>query len=344
MRRNGYPAARAEAAACAERVLAGEALDRTDALGLLRAAEADPWPLLGAANRVRQHFRGRTVYLCAIAAVKLGRCGEDCGWCAQSGRWRTGIEPRGVPPMEELLAAARSAADAGAGHFGLVTSGARLAGAELRDVIDAGRAIRDATGLEVCGSFGALTPETADRLRDAGFHRYNHNLETSRRHFPAVCTTHSWEDRRRTAEIARDAGLELCCGAIFGVGESDADRVDVALAVRDLGARVVPLNFLHPMAGTPLADAEPLPPMKVLSIVATFRLLLPDRTIKLAGGREHNLRDLQALMFMAGADACLVGGYLTTRGRGAEDDLGMIRDLGLEPAASVAAPRGSRHA
>jgi biotin synthase len=149
-----------------------------------------------------------------------------------------------------------------------------------------------------------------------------------------------------TARAARQGGLELCSGGLFGIGESDEDRVDLALALRDLGPEVVPLNFLHPIPGTPLADAPPLPPLKVLSIVAMFRLVLPDRTIKLAGGREHNLRGLQALMFMAGADACLIGNYLTTRGRPVEEDLAMVRDLGLEPwpppVPAPAAPGGGR--
>lgn len=340
MARDAQPTAAArEAEACAERVLAGESLGPAEALSLLQEAENDPWPLLSAANCVRRHFRGRSVHLCSIAPVKLGRCGEDCHWCAQSARWRTGVEPRGLPPVAELVAAACSAADCGAGHFGLVTSGARLAPGELDAVLGAARAIKAETGLEICGSFGALGPEEARRLRDAGFHRYNHNIETSRDHFPSVCTTHTWSDRLKTAEVAREAGLELCSGAIFGIGESDADRVAVATALRELGARVVPLNFLHPIPGTPLAGAVPLAPLKILSIVAVFRLLLPDRTIKLAGGREHNLRDLQALMFMAGADACLVGGYLTTTGRPAEVDLRMIRDLGLEPARPVSSGR-----
>jgi biotin synthase len=242
------------------------------------------------------------------------------------------VEPRGLLAVEDLVRMAQAAAGWGATSFGLVTSGARLSEKELAQVEKAARAIRAESRLEICGSFGALVREQADRLAAAGFRRYNHNLETSARHFPRVCSTHTYESRVESARATLESGLELCSGGIFGVGESDEDRVDLALAIRDLGARVVPLNFLHPIPGTPLQDAAPLAPLKILSIVAMFRLILPDRTIKLAGGREKNLRGLQSLMFQAGADACLIGNYLTTAGRPAEEDLEMIRDLGLEPA------------
>ena len=325
----------------ADRVIGGERLARADALTLLREAERDPWPLLWAADRVRRRFRGRRVHLCSIAPVKVGRCTEDCRWCAQSAHWKTAVEPHALMATAEAVRLARDASRHGAACFGLVTSGARLSDTELARLEEMTRAVRAETGLDVCGSLGALDAETARRLAAAGLRRYNHNLETSRAHFPRVCTTHTYDDRAASAQAVLDAGMELCCGGIFGIGEADADRVDLALAVRDAGAHVVPLNFLHPIPGTPLQDAEPLAPLKILSIVAMFRLVLPDRTIKLAGGREHNLRDLQALMFLAGADACLVGNYLTTSGRPAEEDLRLLRDLGLEPVGAgdpVAAP------
>jgi len=316
----------------ARRVEAGHRLGRDEALALLAEAEQDPWPLLLAADRIRRRFRGRAVHLCSIAAVKVGRCGEDCCWCAQSAHWATGIESRGLMATDELVRAAEAAARNGAIEFGLVTSGGCLADAEFRTLLVSAQAVRKQTHLDLCASFGALAPERARQLVEAGFRRYNHNLETSARHFPRVCTTHTYDDRVRSARAAADAGLELCCGGLFGIGETDEDRVDLAMAVRQIGAHVVPLNFLHPIPGTPLADAAPLPPLKILSIVAMFRLMLPDRLIKLAGGRQQNLRDLQSLMFLAGADGCIVGNLLTTTGRPPEQDLAMIRDLGLEPA------------
>ena len=328
---------------CARRAERGEPLGRQDALRLLEAAREDPWPLWRAADRIRRRFHGRTVHLCSIAAVKVGRCSEDCRWCAQSARWSTPVEPQGLLSTGEVVRTAEAAEANGAGHFGLVTSGAALSDAEFDAVLDAGRAVRERTRLQVCGSLGTLTPGRARRLVEAGFSRYNHNLETSERHFPNVCTTHTWADRVRSARAARDAGLALCCGGLFGIGETDEDRVDLALALRDLAPAVVPINILHPIAGTPLAGAEPMVPVEILSLLAVYRLLLPQPLLSVAGGREHNLRDLQALMFAAGADGCLIGHYLTTRGRRPEEDLAMIRDLGLQPAGTAVAS-GTDHA
>jgi len=327
---------------CARRAEQGIPLGRGDALRLLAQGRADPWPLWRAADRVRRRFHGRTVHLCSVVAVKVGRCGEDCRWCAQSVHWRAAVEPYGLLSTDAILRAAEAARRAGAAHFGLVSSGGSLSSAEFDAVLEAGRAVRERTGLAVCGSFGALTSARARRLVEAGFARYNHNLETSARHFPRVCTTHTWEDRLRSARAARQAGLGLCCGGLLGIGETDADRVDLALAVRDLDPAVVPINTLHPITGTPLAGAEPLAPIDILSLVSVYRLLLPRQTIALAGGRERNLRDLQCLMFAAGANGCLLGHYLTTRGRRPEEDLAMIRDLGLHPA-GVPASSGTGH-
>jgi len=316
---------------CLRQVEAGGALGREDALRLLASARDDPWPILRTADRVRRRRWGRSIHLCSIVAVKVGRCGEDCAWCAQSARWPTSVEPRSLLAVGAIVDAARAAEANGAGRFGLVSSGGRLSDTEFEALLDAGRAVRDATGLAVCGSFGALTADRARALADAGFTRYNHNLETSARHFPKVCTTHTWSDRVRSARLAKGVGLDLCCGGLFGIGETDADRVDLALALRDLAPAVVPVNVLHPIAGTPLADATPLSPSEILSLVAVLRLVLPEPVLTMAGGRERNLGDLQCLMFAAGADGCLVGNYLTTTGRPAAEDLAMLRQLGLLP-------------
>jgi len=178
---------------------------------------------------------------------------------------------------------------------------------------------------------GELTDSQARRLVAAGFRRYNHNLETSRRMYPQMVTSHTYEDRLRTIEVARCAGLRLCCGGLFGLGETWADRAELALALRDqVRPDVVPLNFLHPIPGTPLGGATPLKPLEILSIIAVFRLVMPTVDIKVAGGREHNLRDMQSWMFHAGATSCLIGNYLTTAGRPVGEDLRMIADLGLK--------------
>jgi biotin synthase len=321
---------------CIRRVEAGEAMARPDALALLAAARRDPWPVLAGADALRRRFRGRRVRLCGIAAVRVGRCGEDCRWCAQSSHWAANVPPQDMLPADELVRRALAAEAAGAHRFGLVSSGGRLCARDFAACLDAAGAIRRHTGLGLCASLGAITADQGRELAAAGVTRYHHNLETSERHFPAVCTTHTYAERVATARAAVEAGLQLCCGGLFGIGETDEDRVDLALAVRDLGATSAPLNFLHPIPGTPLADAPPLAPMDALAIVAMFRFMLPDRTIKVAGGREHALRDLQSLIFLAGADSCMIGDYLTTRGRRPEDDLRMIRDLGLDPDAPCA--------
>jgi len=315
------------------RALAGEGLDRSDLLELAHHSCRYPQEVLYWANRVRSDRFGRRVRLCSIVAGKLGGCGQDCKWCAQSVRYGgPGAATQRTGP-EDILAAARQAAENRAASFGIVNSGAGPSQADLQAVLDAAQRItRDAPngGIRLCASLGALTETQAMQLAQAGVSRYNHNLETSRRMFPEVVTTHSYDDRLRTLGAARRAGLGLCCGGLFGIGETWEDRAELALTLRDeVAPDVVPLNFLHPMPGTPLADAQPLQPAEALAIIAVFRLAMPDVDIKVAGGRESCLRQLQSWMFYAGATSCIVGNYLTTEGRCADDDLAMISDLGL---------------
>ena len=315
------------------RALRGERLSRPDVLALTEAAGRCPFDLLYWAHRLRTARFGGAVRLCSIAAGKLGGCGEDCKFCAQSARHGGDYaQPKRTPP-EEIRAAAADAAANKAASFGIVNAGRSPTQGELDDVIAAGEGVRadGPAGVSLCASLGALTPEQAGRLAEAGFRRYNHNLETSRRFFPQLVSTHGYDDRLRTLAAARQGGLSLCCGGIFGVGETWDDRVDLALTIRDeVRPDVVPLNFLHPIPGTPLAGARPLPPTEALAVIAVFRLVLPDVDLKIAGGREKNLRDLQSWMFYAGATSCLIGNYLTTLGRSAAEDLRMIADLGLE--------------
>lgn len=316
------------------RVLDGESLTREQALRLADVPPAELPDLFVWSNRVRaQHF-GNQVTFCSIGAGKLGRCGEDCAWCAQSahhGACRSSEESWNG--AVELAHAATSAVAGVAGCFGLVNSGRRPTAADWDRIDQCLSAIGESVGgtAGVCASLGELDAASASRLRDLGVRRYNHNLETSRRFFGQVVGTHAYDDRLATLRTARQAGLGLCCGGIFGLGESWADRVDLALTLRDeVQPEVVPLNFLHPIAGTPLADRPPLEPMECLHIVALFRMILPGADIKIAGGRHVNLRDLQSWAFLAGASSLLVGNYLTTLGRDVETDLQMARDLGLE--------------
>ena len=187
-------------------------------------------------------------------------------------------------------------------------------------------------GLGACAALGIIDADQARRLAAAGLTRYNHNLETSERHFRRIVTTHAYSDRIAAIRAAQSAGLGICAGGIFGVGETDRDRIDMALTLRDLAVDTVPMNFLHPIPGTPLAYTPPLPPRQILTIIALYRFILPNAHLKVAGGRVLNLRDLQSWMFRAGATSILTGNYLTTAGRSANDDLQMLRDLGLEPA------------
>jgi len=321
------------------RVLAGERLDRPDLLMLAELAHDRPHDLLYWAWRVRTDRFGNGVKLCSIAAGKLGACSEDCKWCAQSGISAPGVTEPSRLACGQIENAAVEASGLGAASFGIVNSGRKPTARDMAEVVQAAEAIlTNATcGVEVCASLGELTDETAAVLVAAGVTRYNHNLETSRRFYPKVVTTHKYEDRLATVATARRAGMRICCGGLFGLGESWADRIDLTLALRDeVRPDVVPLNFLHPIQGTPLADAKPLTPTEILTTIAIFRMAMPGTDLKMAGGREVNLRDLQSWCFYAGATSLLVGNYLTTIGRRPEDDLRMIEDMGLRVVADFA--------
>jgi len=315
----------------------GQGLGRDQALELLSLAEQDLQAVLYHADRIRRRHRGDVVQLCAIVAAKVGRCGEDCAWCSQSARHHVRVDAHELFPEGDLLRRAGDAANHGATSFGLVSSGARPAPDEIDRLCGVIGQLRQRGQVSPCVSLGMVDEVAARRLADAGCRRYNHNLETSREHFAKVVTTHTYEDRLATARAVKASGMELCCGGLFGIGERPEDRVDLALEVRALGADTVPVNFLNPIRGTPLEAAQQLSSRDCLAIIAMMRFVLPTRCIKVAGGREVNLRDLQSWMFAAGADGCIVGDYLTTSGRSAADDLQMIADLGLRPAA----PSGS---
>ena len=249
----------------------------------------------------------------------------------RSARYATHIPARPVTASpDELLRAAAQAADNGAACFGIVNSGRRPSPADLQTVAQTAAAITAKGRIPPGASVGELDSPAAEALFAAGVRRYNHNLETSRRFYAKVVSTHSYDDRLATLAAARQAGMSLCCGGIFGLGETWEDRVDLAMTLRDeVRPEAVPLNFLHPIPGTPLAGVQPLKPMECLHVIALFRLILPRADIKIAGGRCVNLRDLQSWMFHAGATSCLVGNYLTTLGRDVQADRQMIADLGL---------------
>jgi biotin synthase len=319
-------------ASFARQVLQGRGLDPHDARRLVDAGREDPYELLEWAWRIRVHHFGRGVKLCSIVSGKQGACSEDCAWCAQSAVASPRAETPERTELREILQAARQARSIGVARIGLVNSGRMPNEKDLNAIIAASRDICESLPeIEPCASLGELTPEMASRLAASGVKRYHHNLETSARLFPQMVSTHSYEDRLRTLRNAREAGMHLCCGGIFGLGETWDDRLRLAFALRDEIRPVsVPLNFLHPIPGTRLGGLQPLPAMEALQVIAVFRFLLPKTDLRLAGGREHVLGDLQSWMFYAGATGCMVGHYLTTSGRSVESDLAMIKQLGLE--------------
>lgn len=282
------------------------------------------------ANRIRQKYFGNKIKVCSIVAGKLGGCDQDCAFCAQSVRYDTAVGETEILSDEKILSAAAQAKENGVPNFGIVYSGRAISGTEFDRVEKLIRRITDEYGLGMCASLGIITDDQAKRLVAAGLRRYNHNLETSERHFADVVTTHKFADRVKTIKSAQDAGLGICAGGIFGIGETDEDRIDMAMQLRQLGVDTVPMNFLHPIAGTPLGEMETLKPKQILTIIAMYRFILPETNLKIAGGRVLNLRDLQSWIFRAGATSILTGNYLTTAGRDVKDDMQMLKDLDLE--------------
>jgi len=289
------------------------------------------WPRLGETSRLRERGFGRRVSFCVIINAKSGLCSEDCAFCSQSMKSRTEIAKYPLLDREKLVDAAQQAAAQGAARFSIVTSGRGIkARGEQEAILRAVEAIRQSAPIKVCASLGIVDRVFLKELKAAGVFRFHHNLETAPSHFPQICTTHTFQERVATIEAAKDAGLSVCVGGIFGLGESVAQRWEMAQAIRQLEADAIPLNFLHPLPGTALADRPRLTPMEALKIIVAFRLLFPDKSLIICGGRQVTLGSLAPLMFAAGADALMTGDYLTTKGRLPEDDRQMLADLGLE--------------
>ena len=285
--------------------------------------------LLALAHEVRLARTGPGVELESIVSAKTGGCAEDCAFCSQSRHWPTPVRPEPFMDIPGMVAAAKRSEDLGASEFCIVLA---IRGPDQRTldrVLEAVAAVHAGTSMRVACSLGLLQPGQAETLAAAGVHRYNHNLEAARSFFPAICTTHTWEDRQATCRMVVDAGLELCSGGIIGMGESVRQRVELAFELAELGPREVPVNFLNPRPGTPLGQRDLLPALEAVRMIALFRLVLPDVVLRPAGGREVILRDLQALGMLAGANALIVGNYLTSLGRGIGDDLAMLADLGM---------------
>ena len=319
------------AIATAERALLDDhrRLTRNEALALAGLPIDELPSLIALAHQVRLAWCGPAVELESLINAKSGACPEDCAFCSQSVRFHTGVDVFAFVDVDEILAAARATRDAGVTQFCIVVA---VRGPEerlLRRVIDAVGRVQRETGLEVACSLGLLQPEQAERLAAAGVRRYNHNLEACRELFPQICTTHSYDDRVATAKLAHDAGMELCCGGIVGMGETLEQRVDFAFELAELEPCEVPLNLLDPRPGTPLGDRPTLSPREALQAIALFRLILPSAWLRLAGGRERVLGELQGMGLVAGANALIVGNYLTTIGRSPQEDHALLDALGM---------------
>ena len=287
-------------------------------------------------DRIRERFFGKSISFCVIANARSGACSEDCRFCAQSARHRTSVEVYGLQEKDLLLQQAKALSSSGAETFGLVTSGPGVNSQELAIIGDTLSQVEASSGLRPCASLGKLTEADLARLKDKGLSRYHHNLETSREFFPNICTTHSWEERLANLRRAKAAGLEVCSGGLFGLGESWHDRIDLAITLRNEEVMSVPLNFLNPVSGTPMADQPRLSPDEALRIICLYRFLLPKTTIRVCGGRPVVLGERQTEMFRAGANAIMTGDYLTTTGISPATDRRMVETLGL----TVAGPRG----
>jgi biotin synthase len=313
----------------AERALLDEGRDLTpEELGALAELPPEQVPGLAAlAHQVRLERCGATVEVEGIVSAKTGGCPEDCHFCSQSSRFDTLVRPTPFLDLDGILAAARETARLGASEFCIVMA---IRGPDERvisQVLEATELVRRETGLNVAASLGILTRAQAFELAEGGVHRYNHNLETARSFFARIVTTHTWEERFATCGYVHEAGMELCCGALLGMGESDAQRIELLTQLRLARPAEVPINFLNPRPGTPLADRPLVEPLEAIRWIALFRLALPEVILRYAGGREVTLRELQALGLTAGINALIVGNYLTTLGRAPEQDIEMLADL-----------------
>lgn len=313
----------------AEVALSGGILTDEQCIGVLEAPEADVLSILDAAFAVRKHHFGLDVQLHVLTNAKSGLCPEDCHYCSQSSVSKAPIDRYKMMDPEQLLAEARRAKECQAMRYCIVNSGRGPTDAEIDQLEESVRLIKSELDIEICCSVGLVTPEQAVRLSEAGVDRLNHNLNTSERYHDEICTTHTYRDRVDTLTAAKEAGLDLCAGAIFGQGENNEDIVSVGRAFREVQSDSIPVNFLLPIAGTPFEGrAQDLTPTRCLRILSLMRLMNPDRELRVAGGREFHLKSLQPLALYA-ANSIFVTGYLTEPGQDAPDAWKMIEDLGF---------------
>ncbi len=310
------------------RVLAGGSLDPEEALAVLESPDDELLAVLDAAFAIRRRWFGRDVSLHVIRNAKSGLCSEDCSFCSQSCLSTSDIQKYPMQPADEIVQGAREAHRMSAVRYCIVISGKAPSDTDLDIICGAVRQIKQEIPIQICTSLGLLTQAQAKRLKEAGVDRYNHNLESSQQFYSSFCTTHDYGDRVATARTAKAAGLELCSGGLIGMGESFADRVSMAFALRELDADSIPVNFLDPRPGTPLEKLTRLRPADCLRTLALFRFVHPEKEIRIAGGRETCIGSMQVLALYA-ANSMFTRGYLTTPGQGFESDLQMLAQAGF---------------
>lgn len=312
-----------------QRILNGGAATVEEGQWMIRLEEDYLMALMAGADRLRRTYRGSDIEACAISNVRSGNCSENCSFCSQSGHHKTEAPVYDYIKAETLVDQARRAREWGVSDFGVVSKGwgvrSQREADKLAEYFDA---LGEHSDIGRCASLGVLDQNTAQNLRAAGLENYHHNLETAESFFDNVCTTHSYQENIDTIKHARDAGLRVCAGGILGMGESLDQRIELADTLRKLEVESVPLNFLSPVLGTPMATIQPMEPMEILKTIAVFRFMLPKAEIRIAGGRQF-LRDLQGMIFFAGASGIMIGDYLTTKGRTVDNDLQMLKDLGV---------------
>ena len=313
----------------AAKSLGGELLSRDEMQAVLDAPDDELPELLAAAFKVRHHYHGKRVQIHVLQNAKSGLCPEDCHYCSQSSVSEAPVDRYPFLSKEKLIEGAKTARAAGAVRYCIVNSGRGPTNKEIDEIADAVRAIRKETGMNVCCSLGLMNRDKTRKLKEAGVGRVNHNLNTSRAHHPDIVTTHTYDDRVATLESVKHAGIGTCSGGIIGMGESDEDIIDLALTLRAMDIDSIPVNFLNSIPKTPFQEKRELTPQRCLKTLCLFRFVNPSKEIRVAGGREVNLRSLQPLALYP-ANSIFVNGYLTTPGQEASDAHQMISDLGFE--------------
>lgn len=308
----------------------GYRISEAEAEKLVEPDRFDPAELFCASDIIRRHYKGESVFLCSIINAKSGRCSQDCAFCAQSSCHNTDIETWPLSAPETIVENALKMYRAGATRYSIVTSGLSLNDKEIDDVCKAVAAIKEKTGLVVCGSLGMLNEKSAAKLIASGMTRYHHNLETAESHFEYICTTHSWQEDIDTIKLAAKYGFKVCSGGIFGLGETWKQRIELAFTIRSLEIDTIPVNFLNPVPGTRMEKRPLLKPLDALKTIALMRFINPEKSITICGGREITLRDFQSWVFASGSDGLMIGNYLTTTGRDLNADIDMVDALGLK--------------